>query len=477
MFNKAKIFNPLSNEPPYAPNYPYPENRETDIHFPVTLSVYVYDETSYTVNVSFYKINELNDTLIGYINVQCEYNWSTASVLWNETIENESYSWYAIANDSEFENRSKTWIFFTKPLAVSNPFPKNQSIDVFIGMSCWYVDIDGPENVINWTIETSPNVGNASGYYHSSGNKSCPLSGLNYKTKYTVYVNATDTGSGYSINKTFWFITEEKSGSGGGGDGGGGFIPPLNQYPIAIITAPEIAYVNETIILFSNYSYDNDGYLIGYRWDFENDGVYDTDWIEDTYFIHKYSKPDKYTIQLQVKDNNDDITTVSHNITIIEIKQDLHFPIPIINGPYSGYTNENITFNSDSSYDPDGRIINYTWYFGDGNISYLKNPSHIYGEPGDYQVLLKITDNDNLSNATITKAVIIEKEIEPKEKERELPSLLIYIIMTSIIVTIILVILRLKGIRIVIDIDKTKSFLKRLQIVIEIDETKSSKKK
>ena len=139
---------------------------------------------------------------------------------------------------------------------------------------------------------------------------------------------------------------------------------------------------------------------------------------------------------------------------IIEMKPNTRPPVPITNGPYFGYTNETITFNSDSSFDPDGIIINYTWYFGDGNISYLNNPTHAYTESGNFSIILKITDNDNLSNVTITKAIIINKEEANKEKEKELPFLLIFIILLAIIITIILLIIRSRKLQLTLIIEK-----------------------
>ena len=48
-----------------------------------------------------------------------------------------------------------------------------------------------------------------------------------------------------------------------------------------------------------------------------------------------------------------------------------------------------------TSYDPDGNIVNWTWDFGDGNISYLENTTHQYSNNGTYTVGLTIIDNNN----------------------------------------------------------------------------------
>jgi PKD repeat protein len=58
---------------------------------------------------------------------------------------------------------------------------------------------------------------------------------------------------------------------------------------------------------------------------------------------------------------------------------------------------ETITFNASSSYDPDGEIISYTWDFGDGGTTEGQVVTHVYSEPGEYNVTLTVTDNDWLT--------------------------------------------------------------------------------
>jgi PKD repeat protein len=202
--------------------------------------------------------------------------------------------------------------------------------------------------------------------------------------------------------------------------------PKPNQNPIANVTGPLIGYVNETLIFSANYSYDPDGYIIGYRWDFNNDGLFDTDWIEDVIITHYYSSPGNYTVKLQVMDNDSATSMDSYVITIITVEPPLQLPVAEVSGPFEGFTDGNITFNCTGSYDPDGVIVNYTWDFGDGHTSYMKNPIHSYSEPGNYTVILKVTDNDNLTNTYITTVCIRAKKQDPVKKS--LPILLIFLI-------------------------------------------------
>ncbi|MEW6070582.1 MAG: PKD domain-containing protein [Candidatus Thermoplasmatota archaeon] len=68
---------------------------------------------------------------------------------------------------------------------------------------------------------------------------------------------------------------------------------------------------------------------------------------------------------------------------------------PVINNP--------IKF-TDKSKDEDGRIVNWSWNFGDANFSFNQFPEHQYVDAGTYVVSLTVKDN---KNATASKQVNI----------------------------------------------------------------------
>lgn len=75
---------------------------------------------------------------------------------------------------------------------------------------------------------------------------------------------------------------------------------------------------------------------------------------------------------------------------------------------------EEIVFFNSTSYDPDGYITNWTWDFGDGNIAYGENVTHVYGTEKTYNVCLVVIDNENKydsneHNITIYKYPPLEK--------------------------------------------------------------------
>ena len=181
-----------------------------------------------------------------------------------------------------------------------------------------------------------------------------------------------------------------------------------NIPPIANITGPIIGYVNQSLIFSAHYSYDPDGRVVEYRWDFENDGLFDTEWTKEILITHSYSTPGNYTIKLQVKDNDQATGITQLVITIIRLTPPLQLPIARANGPYQAYVNQTITFYSNNSYDPDGIIVNYTWDFGDKTLSYEQNPEHMYTQSGNYIAILTIRDTDNLSNIALASVYIRE---------------------------------------------------------------------
>lgn len=84
---------------------------------------------------------------------------------------------------------------------------------------------------------------------------------------------------------------------------------------------------------------------------------------------------------------------------------------------YIGFVNEEIEFNGTLSYDNDGYITEWFWNFGDGTSALGEITTHKYSIPGEYNVILIVTDNKGASDSDLTFVVIIESEYSLSELE------------------------------------------------------------
>lgn len=186
-------------------------------------------------------------------------------------------------------------------------------------------------------------------------------------------------------------------------------VPPTNNRPVANPGGPYTGMINQQIQFDGTKSYDPDGKIVFYRWNF-GDGSGE---ILDPKPSHSYQKEGRYMVTLTVIDNNG---TSDTKITYADIKQKEERndpPISIPNGPYSGNVSEIIQFDGTKSYDPDGEIVEYVWNFGDGSTGYGVNPTHSYSKPGVYEVRLTVKDDKGKTSTSSTYARITEEKKTP----------------------------------------------------------------
>jgi KaiC/GvpD/RAD55 family RecA-like ATPase/PKD repeat protein len=169
-------------------------------------------------------------------------------------------------------------------------------------------------------------------------------------------------------------------------------LTALNRPPIATFTeSSEIVNTHETITFNASDSYDLDGYVVNYVWDF-GDGTNAT----GMYVDHVYIEDGNFTVTLTVTD--DDLTSAIavDAITILN-----RAPIPsFVIAPEQPIVGETVVFNASASYDLDGSIISYIWDFGDGTNGTGLSAIHIFEPDGTYNIMLTITDNDYCKNST-----------------------------------------------------------------------------
>ncbi|MFH1100738.1 MAG: tandem-95 repeat protein, partial [Methanobacteriota archaeon] len=220
---------------------------------------------------------------------------------------------------------------------------------------------------------------------------------IGYNTVYYWRIIAWDNHNASNTSDLWRFTTKNKPPEGGGG----------NDRPVADASAgePYTGFIDENITFDGSGSYDSDGQIIGYRWDFNNDGIYDTGWLTSPISKHAYSREGRYTIILQVKDNNEATDTDSTTATIVQAN--IPPTAPIIEGPHSGHQNVSYEFTA-LSYDADNDTIQYIFDWGDGETTrttFLQNgtstlQTHTWTQYGEYIVTVKAFDNRSESGTT-----------------------------------------------------------------------------
>jgi len=86
-----------------------------------------------------------------------------------------------------------------------------------------------------------------------------------------------------------------------------------NQPPVASFTVTPTA--SQAVIFDAKESYDPNGYIKVYRWDFENDGIWDIE--GDVIMVtHSYNVSGTYTVKLEVEDDHGATNYTTKDITV-----------------------------------------------------------------------------------------------------------------------------------------------------------------
>ncbi|MCX7803934.1 MAG: PKD domain-containing protein [Planctomycetota bacterium] len=177
-----------------------------------------------------------------------------------------------------------------------------------------------------------------------------------------------------------------------------------DEAPVASFTASASAgHLPLTVNFDASASYDPDGTIIGYAWDF-GDGMQ----ASGATASHTYMREGRFTVRLTV---TDDKRASSRAWVTIDAVNDA--PVPVLSAsPERGEPPLAVSLDASGSYDPDGTIQAIHWSLGDGQYSNDASLVHIYSEPDVYDVRLTVTDNFGKSAAT-TVRIVAGKPLTP----------------------------------------------------------------
>jgi len=167
--------------------------------------------------------------------------------------------------------------------------------------------------------------------------------------------------------------------------------------PVALFTySPEPSYVGDTVTFNASQSYDPDGQIVSYVWDF-GDGSQPLVTIVPT-TTHMYVIAGNYTSTLTVTDNGGTNSTNTSVLTVLKT------PVATFTfSPSYPIAYEFVSLDASGSHDPNGYLVNYAWDFGDGNTTTTTNAAIVYAylREGNYTIKLTVTDNDGFTDTAI----------------------------------------------------------------------------
>ncbi|MEP0814828.1 MAG: PKD domain-containing protein [bacterium] len=204
-----------------------------------------------------------------------------------------------------------------------------------------------------------------------------------------------------------------------------------NEPPEVTLSAiPESGDAPLPTILDASLSWDADGEIVRYEWDFDNDGTYEA-YGEANFALHTYIEPGLYVARVRVTD--DDGAQTSDTVSIDVGVEGNEAPIAeIAANPTSGNCPLTVDFSASASTDSDGYIVRFDWDFdGDGNYEVYDGGavlSYTYGYYGEFDAWVRVTDDDGEQdsaghgisvNAAPTAALqLIPNEVETGESVR-----------------------------------------------------------
>jgi ABC-type transport system substrate-binding protein/PKD repeat protein len=172
----------------------------------------------------------------------------------------------------------------------------------------------------------------------------------------------------------------------------------INMPPVPVISSPALGKVGFPVTFDGSSSFDPDGFITSYFWDF-GDGFTATDAV----VTHVYSSPGTYWVYLIVSDDMWAYGSTVMQFMVVQPVPPVAIAVYDVPRPLVGQI---VLFDGSNSVDPDGFIVSYMWQFGDGSYAQGVAATHVYAHAGIYDVRLTVIDEDGLADDNVVSITV-----------------------------------------------------------------------
>ncbi len=187
-----------------------------------------------------------------------------------------------------------------------------------------------------------------------------------------------------------------------------------NTPPTALFTiAPSTGTTSTTFAFDASGSNDNEEPTssLQVRWDFEGNGIWDTDWNNEKTINHQYSNEGTYAAKMEVKDTEG--LTNETTVDVIVVNPNTPPTALFTVSPDSGTTNTNFSFDANSCSDNETPTseLQVRWDFDDDGAwdtdwNTEKTQYHQYSTEATYNAKMEVKDIKGLTDQ-YTKSVVV----------------------------------------------------------------------
>lgn len=179
----------------------------------------------------------------------------------------------------------------------------------------------------------------------------------------------------------------------------------------SFVANPDSGEVPLTVTFDASSSFDPDGEIVSYEWDFDGDGRFDD--AEGEEVEHEFTQEGTYEVTLRVTDNNGDYATTTEIIEAGSVGGLRAIITPPLSEGEFYYVGEEYDFEGELSQIREGKIVKYKWNLGDGTKLESHGISHTYDTAGTYEVVLTVLDADGNSDETTLEIQVVEEGTPP----------------------------------------------------------------